>query len=262
MTPPAAAGPRTSPRSCTPASANSPTLMLPALPPTPSARPGTMTLRSTATCANSPPSWTSGPSTSATGRRRPAGLGARRTSARSPPIQFSGRTGPRAPGTAAGYRERYGRTDPREAIGREPAAPEARADWHAARAALGIPHEQAEVTAASAGELWARRARYERELAWAPPHVADDLRATALARREHATEATLIRARARTGNARSRAERPPARTPTSSSPTASNYAKRSCLTSTPSAPAGMTPPRRHAPTRGRQPKTYATASRS
>ena len=72
-----------------------------------------------------------------------------------------------------------------------------RADWQAARAALGIPHGRAEVTVASTGELWARRARYERELAWAPPHVVDDLRATATARREHATQASLIRARAR-----------------------------------------------------------------
>lgn len=109
-------------------------------------------------------------------------------------------------GTVAAYRERYGRTDPREAIGREPAAPEARADWHAALAALGIPREQAAITAASTGELWARRARYERELAWAPPHVGTDLRATAHARREHATQATLTRARARTADRRLRAE--------------------------------------------------------
>jgi hypothetical protein len=98
-------------------------------------------------------------------------------------------------GTAAAYRERHGRTDPRDAIGREPAAPEARADWSAARAALGIPRRQAQVAAASTGELWARRARYERELAWAPAHVSDDLRATALTQREHATQATLLRAR-------------------------------------------------------------------
>ena len=48
---------------------------------------------------------------------------------------------------------------------------------------------------------------HERELAWAPPNVADDLRATALARREHAAQATLIRAHARAGNAQLRAER-------------------------------------------------------
>jgi hypothetical protein len=91
-------------------------------------------------------------------------------------------------------------------IGREPAAPEARADWHAARAALGITGGQADLAAASTGELWARRARYERELAWAPPHVGNDLRATALARREHAAEARRIRADAKTANPRQRAE--------------------------------------------------------
>jgi hypothetical protein len=110
-------------------------------------------------------------------------------------------------GTAAAYRERYGRADPRDVIGREPAAPEARADWHAARAALGITREQAQVAAASTGELWARRARYERELAWAPPHVGADLRATSLARREHATQATIIRAHARTADQHERTER-------------------------------------------------------
>ncbi|HXP19638.1 MAG TPA: helicase C-terminal domain-containing protein [Streptosporangiaceae bacterium] len=110
-------------------------------------------------------------------------------------------------GTAAAYRERYGRTDPRDVLGREPAAPEARADWRAARAALGLTRGQADLAAASTGELWARRARYERELAWAPPHVGNDLRAAALARREHATEARLIRAQARTASPRQRAER-------------------------------------------------------
>jgi hypothetical protein len=108
-------------------------------------------------------------------------------------------------GTAAAYRERYAHTDPHDAIGREPAAPEARADWHAARTALGIPDDEAGVTTASTPDLWARRARYERELAWAPPHVGADLRASALARREHATEATLARARARTASAADRA---------------------------------------------------------
>jgi hypothetical protein len=109
-------------------------------------------------------------------------------------------------GTAAAYRERYAHTDPSDAIGREPAAPEARADWHAARAALGIPQDAAGAATASTADLWARRTRYERELPWAPPHVAADLRATALARREHATEATLARARARTASPAKRAE--------------------------------------------------------
>jgi hypothetical protein len=102
----------------------------------------------------------------------------------------------RRAGAVAAYREHYGRSDPADLIGREPAAPDARADWHAARAALGTPAAEAAVASASTGELHARRARYEREMAWAPPHVGADLRRTALARREHATEATLARARA------------------------------------------------------------------
>jgi len=109
-------------------------------------------------------------------------------------------------GTVAAYRERYGRTDPRDPIGREPAAPEARADWHAARAALSIPARQRAVAGASTGELWARRARYEREIEWAPPHVGAELRATALARREHATEATLARAQAQAAAGDQRAD--------------------------------------------------------
>jgi hypothetical protein len=106
----------------------------------------------------------------------------------------------------AAYRERYGRADPRDPIGREPAAPEARADWHAARASLGIPAQRSAVSGASTGDLWARRARYEREIEWAPPHVGVDLRATALARREHTTEATLTRAQAQAVVGEDRAE--------------------------------------------------------
>jgi hypothetical protein len=97
----------------------------------------------------------------------------------------------------AAYREHYGRTDPADAIGREPAAPDARADWHRAYASLGRPAAQRAVSGAADGDLWARRARYEREMAWAPPHVGEQLRQAAHARREHATEATLTRARAR-----------------------------------------------------------------
>src|ERR1019366_4589026 len=102
----------------------------------------------------------------------------------------------RRAGVVAAYREQYGRTDPADTIGREPAAPEARADWHRAYAALGRPAAQRAVSGAAAGDLWARRARYEREMAWAPPHVGEQLRQAVHARREHATEATLTRARA------------------------------------------------------------------
>ena len=111
----------------------------------------------------------------------------------------------RRAGIIAAYREQYGHhgADP---IGREPAAPEARADWHDAYQALGRPAAQLAITAASDGELLARQARYERELAWAPPHVGAELRQTAIARREHTTEATLTRAQARTRSGPGREE--------------------------------------------------------
>jgi len=114
----------------------------------------------------------------------------------------------RRAGAIAAYREQYGYTDPARPIGREPKAPEARAAWHAAARALGRPEAGRDLAGASDGALWAARARYERELAWAPPHVGEQLRATAQARREHQTEAVLTRARARatTGPDRQQAE--------------------------------------------------------
>ena len=115
---------------------------------------------------------------------------------------------PRTPGTAPGGPAAQARSRPTASstgtptpfrpIGREPAAPEARAAWHAAAAALGTSPAGLGLAAATDGELHARRARYERELAWAPPHVGGQLRATALARREHQAEAVLTRARANT----------------------------------------------------------------
>jgi hypothetical protein len=70
-------------------------------------------------------------------------------------------------------------------------SPEAWADWHAAFAALdkvgGI-----DLRAVSDSQLHLRRASYERELAWAPPHVAGELRLARLQARtawENATRA-------------------------------------------------------------------------
>jgi AAA domain/TrwC relaxase len=100
-------------------------------------------------------------------------------------------------GPAAGYREQYGRHDPVVAIGREPRAPEARAAWHAAAHSLGLNVAGRDLANASDGDLWAARARYERELDRAPEHVGDKLRLIARAAREEYTEAVLARARAR-----------------------------------------------------------------
>ncbi len=139
---------------------------------------------------------------------RTAELG--RRAARRPPPWALDRLGPvpadprdragwsRRAGAVQAYREQYGYAVPVRPIGREPAAPEARAAWHAAAAALGTSPAGLGLAAATDGELHARRARYERELAWAPPHVGGQLRATALARREHQAEAVLTRARANT----------------------------------------------------------------
>jgi hypothetical protein len=98
-------------------------------------------------------------------------------------------------GPVAAYREQYGLTDQDRPIGREPAAPEARAAWRAAAGALGRDPADLEVAGASDGELWARRERWERQLAWAPPYVGPALRAAVHARREHETEAAIARAR-------------------------------------------------------------------
>ena len=100
-------------------------------------------------------------------------------------------------GPAAAYREQYGQHDPIVAIGREPRAPEARAAWHAAAHSLGLNVAGRDLATASDGDLWAARARYERELDRAPEHVGDKLRLIARAAREEYTEAVLTRARAR-----------------------------------------------------------------
>lgn len=135
---------------------------------------------------------------------RQAQLGRRTTG--KPPEWATARLGPvpadpgqreewmRRAGAVEAYRELTGHADPRRAIGREPAAPEARAAWHAAATALGADPALLDLARKSDGDLHAARARYRRELAWAPPHVDDELRATALARREHATEASIAAA--------------------------------------------------------------------
>jgi len=76
-----------------------------------------------------------------------------------------------------GYRELYGHDSPTDPIGPAPAltSPEAWADWHTARTALdnvsGI-----DLRDVPDSQLAVRRAQYQRELAWAPPHVAEELR--------------------------------------------------------------------------------------
>jgi hypothetical protein len=84
----------------------------------------------------------------------------------------------------AAYRERYGYTHPADPIGPAPANtnPEARAAWYAALSALGHI-DGIDLRGCTDGELWLRRSAYERETAWAPPHIADELRLIRLAER-------------------------------------------------------------------------------
>jgi TrwC relaxase/AAA domain len=80
-------------------------------------------------------------------------------------------------GLLGAYREMYGFDSPVDAIGAEPGrtSPEARADWHAAFAALGRI-DGIDLRSCSDGQLRLRRATYEQETSWAPPYVAEDLR--------------------------------------------------------------------------------------
>jgi conjugative relaxase-like TrwC/TraI family protein len=85
----------------------------------------------------------------------------------------------------AAYRERYGYAHPADPIGPAPAktSPEARAAWQAAMNALGSV-DGIELRGCTDGELWLRRGTYERETAWAPPHVAEELRLIRIAERD------------------------------------------------------------------------------
>jgi hypothetical protein len=67
--------------------------------------------------------------------------------------------------------------DPADPIGPEPvaAAPDARAAWHEALAALG-PADGPDVHGMPDGRLLHLRATYPVETAWAPPYVGDELR--------------------------------------------------------------------------------------
>ena len=85
----------------------------------------------------------------------------------------------------AAYRERYGYAHPDDPIGPEPSktSPEARAAWHAALAALGRV-DGIDLRGCTDGDLWLRRSTYERETAWAPPHVTEELRLMRTAERD------------------------------------------------------------------------------
>jgi AAA domain len=113
----------------------------------------------------------------------------------------------RRAGAVAAYREERGIADEIEAIGPAPqrGSPEQRASWHAACVALQMPDAERQFAAATDGELWARRAAYERETRWAPPYVVGELREAHLA--EDAYRADAVCAWYRADAATDQAER-------------------------------------------------------
>jgi hypothetical protein len=86
-----------------------------------------------------------------------------------------------------GYREMFGVVDEVDPLGPEPSKqnPEQRAAWFAAHDAL-TGQKPGQVATARVGELWTTRARagYEREVAWAPPYVADELQRVSIDARQ------------------------------------------------------------------------------
>jgi AAA domain len=96
-------------------------------------------------------------------------------------------------GAAAAYREERGYADEADAIGPAPerGSSEQRTSWHAAYAALELPDEGRELATATDGELWVRRAAYERDTMWAPSYVADELRDAHIAEDTYRADAVL-----------------------------------------------------------------------
>ena len=108
----------------------------------------------------------------------------------------------------AAYRERYGYAHPDDPIGPEPAkaSPEARAAWHAALAALGRV-DGIDLRGCTDGDLWLRRSTYERETAWAPPHVTEELRLMRTAERDAHVNAVRAEHESRAAKDQQTAER-------------------------------------------------------
>jgi hypothetical protein len=81
----------------------------------------------------------------------------------------------------AAYREMYGYNHPGDPIGPEPShqAPDQRAAWHQAYAALGLA-DGPDVRVMPDGRLWLLRDNYAAQTAWAPRHVGKELRLSRL----------------------------------------------------------------------------------
>ncbi|MDA8320636.1 MAG: hypothetical protein M0030_12625, partial [Actinomycetota bacterium] len=94
-------------------------------------------------------------------------------------------------GRIGAYREITGWDHPADPIGPEPppSSPEARARWHAALAVMARV-DGIDVRHLSDGQLHARRRAYQAETAWAPHHVAEELRAATRQEQHSRIEAT------------------------------------------------------------------------
>src|SRR5690606_22343628 len=88
------------------------------------------------------------------------------------------------------YREQWMYEATTDAIGPAPSKqePERRAAWLAAHDALGAPEGERDLSTMGIGDLYALRVAYARETAWAPAHVAPQLRASQVQARELADE--------------------------------------------------------------------------
>jgi hypothetical protein len=96
-------------------------------------------------------------------------------------------------GAVAAHRELTGHTDPATPLGAppKPGRAEEYASWRAAWRALGRPEADRDELEMSDGQLRVRIRGYERELAWAPRYVANELSGTAQAAAQHHRTATL-----------------------------------------------------------------------
>ena len=101
-------------------------------------------------------------------------------------------------GRVAVYREMAGHDDEVSALGPAPklGQVEHHAAWHAAWRALGRPEAGREEAGMSDGQLLARIRAYQREEAWAPAYVADELDGTTREAVRQRQDAMLLSARA------------------------------------------------------------------
>jgi conjugative relaxase-like TrwC/TraI family protein len=103
-------------------------------------------------------------------------------------------------GIVAAHRELTAHDDEATGLGTVPKAGqvEAYASWRASWRALGRPEADRDEAEMSDGQLHMRVRAYEREQAWAPPYVANELAGTRQAAQRHRTTATLRAAEAET----------------------------------------------------------------